>query len=164
MKTITIGFSKSKKKIAIGSWAIRAYMKTEYSHTYLGFYSASLDRNLKYEAVGSGVRFIGENQWKDHAIEVKKYDIQISDANYIELMQNCVGNASIDYGFWQNIGVVVAAICRLKKNPFNSGFNCSELVGRILKNEGYKIEKDLNLLTPKDIDIILSGERGDSDY
>lgn len=155
MKSVVIGFSKSKKKFAIGGFLIRAYMKTPYSHTYLGFYSASIDRNLKYESVGSGVRFIGEKKWQSHAEEVKAYTIQISEENYIRMLQFCVDNASVSYGFWQNIGVVVGSLFKMKKNPFNSGVNCSELIGRILVKEGYVINKDLNLLTPKDIDLIL---------
>ena len=155
MKTITIGFSKSKKKFAIGSWLLRAYMKTPYSHTYLGFRSATIDRNIKYESVGSGVRFIGEKRWQSHAREIKAYTIQISEASYIEMLQFCVDNASDSYGFWQNAGVLIADVLKLKTNPFNTGVNCSELIGKILVRNGYKIDKDLNNLTPKDIDIIL---------
>lgn len=62
MEQITIGFSKSKKFLPIGSWLIRAYMGTPYSHVYLKFYSQSLNRTLIYEAVGGGVRFIGSKQ------------------------------------------------------------------------------------------------------
>ena len=32
---ISIGFSKSKKKFPIGSWLIRAYQRTPYSHVYI---------------------------------------------------------------------------------------------------------------------------------
>ena len=159
MKTITIGFSKSKKKFAIGSWAIRWYMGTPYSHTYIGFHADKIDRDLKYEAVGSGVRFIGAKLWETHAEEVKSYTIEISDQNYIELMQDCVDNAGINYGYWQNIGIIVADIVGLKKNLFTVGFNCSESVGRILRKEGYTIDKDLNILTPKDIDMILAARK-----
>lgn len=155
MKIITIGFSKSKKKFAIGSWVIRAYMGTPYSHTYLSFYSQSLDRHLKYEAVGSGVRFIGDNLWEKHALEIKSYTIEVTDESYIESLQECVDNAGINYGFWQNIGIVVANILNLNKNPFNSGINCSEIMGKLLKKNGYVITKDTNLLTPLDIENIL---------
>lgn len=158
MKTVTVGFSKSTKKFAIGSVLIRWYMGTPYSHVYLKFKSQSLDRTLIYEAVGAGVRFIGANRWSGHAEEVSSFEIQVSDDNYTKLMQYCVDNAGIEYGFWQNLGIVVANVCKLKKNPLTDGSNCSEAIGEILELEGYKINKDLNLLTPKDIHLILENK------
>ncbi len=151
MKTIIIGFSKSIKPFAIGSILIRWYMGTPYSHTYLKFHSDSLDRTLIYEAVGAGVRFIGADRWAGHAQEVASFQLEIQDANYKSLMQTCVDNSGIDYGFMQNIGVLIANACKSEKNLFNDGENCSEAIGQILELEGYKFTKELNLLTPKDI-------------
>lgn len=155
MERITIGFSKSKKKFAIGSWLIRAYMSTPYSHVYLKFYSESLNRTLIYEAVGGGVRFVGSKQWEDQAEEVKSYTINIKQCNKVRLLQFCIDNAGMEYAYSQNAGLVVANIFKLNKNPFQKGLNCSEVIGEILALEGYKLSKDANLLTPLDIDKIL---------
>lgn len=155
MKTIGIGFSKSAKKFAIGSLAIRAYMQTDYSHVYVKFYSKSIDRVLIYEAVGSGVRFISQKKWESHAKEMHYYEIEVSDESYMKLMQFCVDNAGEEYAFCQNLGIVIAKLFKLNKNPFVSGENCSEIVGKILKLEGFQICKNINLVTPKDIKNIL---------
>lgn len=155
MKKITIGFSKSTKKFAIGSVLIRWYMQTPYSHVYMKFDSPSLNRTLIYEAVGAGVRFIGSHRWKEHAEEVASFELEISDENYKKLMQFCVDNAGIEYGFYQNLGILLANMCASNKNTLTDGINCSEAIGEILELEGYKIDKDLNLLTPKDIFLIL---------
>ncbi len=154
-KTITIGFSKSLRKVAIGSLAIRAYMRTDYSHVYIKFYSKSIDRVLIYEAVGSGVRFVGQETWKKHAVEMHSYDLDISNEFYLKLMRFCVDNAGEKYGFLQNIGVVICDLLKLKKNPFRDGDNCSEIVSKALKIEGFVIPKDENLVIPKDIKILL---------
>jgi len=158
MKTITIGFSRSKKNFAIGSYAIRWYMSTPYSHVYLKFDAASLERKLIYEAVGAGVRFIGADRWCTHAQEVDSFTLNVSDASYKQIMQYCIDNAGIDYGFWQNFGVLIASAFKMKKNPLTDGENCSEAIGGLLELEGYKIDKDLNLLTPKDIHEILTSQ------
>lgn len=158
MEQIVIGFSKSKKHFAIGSWLIRLFMGTPYSHVYLKFYSKSLDRTLVYEAVGSGVRFVGSKIWEEHAIEVKSCTVNISKESQIKLLQWCVDNAGVDYGYWQNLGVVISRILSLKKNPFTHGLNCSETLADLLDKEGYKISKDVNLITPLDIDIILRNQ------
>jgi hypothetical protein len=156
MKTITIGFSKSKKKFPIGSWLIRAYMGTPYSHVYLRFYSKSLDRTLIYEAVGGGVRFIGAKQWEKHAVEVDSFDIELINGNYISLLQYCVDHTGVEYGIAQNLGVPLASIFNLETNPFQSGTNCSEEIYKILVLSGYPNTKKKDLVTPKDIHRMLS--------
>jgi len=158
MKKITIGFSKSTKKFAIGSVLIRWYMQTPYSHVYMKFDSPSLNRTLIYEAVGAGVRFIGFERWKQHAVEVKSYSFEICDESYTKLMQFCVDNAGIEYGFWQNLGIVIANIFNQKYNPATDGANCSETIGVILALNGYEFQKEFNLLTPKDIDEALAAK------
>lgn len=155
MKTIEIGFSKSAKKYAIGSLAIRMYMQTDYSHVYIKFYSKSIDRSLIYEAVGSGVRFIGEEVWKKHAIEMHSYTLDVSEETYLKIMQFCVDKVGTDYAFSQNLGIVIAKVFDMEKNPFQNGINCSEAVMNALLLEGFVLDKDINLITPKDIKDIL---------
>ena len=155
MKSFIVGFSKAKSPWKIGSQVIREVENRDYSHVYIKFYSKSLDRTLIYEAVGSGVRFIGQEKWKNHAIEMHSYDLEISDESYIKLMQFCVDNAGEEYAFCQNLGVVIAKVFNLEKNPFQKGQNCSEITGELLKLEGFRICKDINLVTPKDIKRIL---------
>lgn len=156
MKTITIGFSKSKKKCAFGSALIRWYLGTPYSHVYVKFEARAYERTLIYEAVGAGVRFVGSNVWSQSHEEVDSFEIQISDENYKKIMQFCIDNSGLEYGFFQNIGILIADALKMKDNPFTSGENCSEAIGEVLALEGYKVDKDFNLLTPKDIHLILN--------
>ena len=151
MSTITIGFSKSKKRLPIGSWLIRLYENTPYSHVYLKFHSETLNRVLIYEAVGSGLRFIGSKAWGSHAVEVASFDVAMIQANYVTLLQYCVDNAGTEYGFMQNVGVVISRLFKLKSNPFQKGKNCSEVVSEVLKLEGYTLKVSPNLSTPRDI-------------
>ena len=160
MHTIIIGFSKPKKMIfPIGSWLIRLWLKTPYSHTYMKFYSESLNREIVYEAVGSGVRFIGLKQWTEHAQEIDCFTVTLKNSNYITLMQYCIDHSGFDYGFMQNIGIFLADIFRLKNNPFKKGLNCSEQIAKILSLEGYKFDKPFDLITPKDIYQVLISNR-----
>jgi hypothetical protein len=156
IKTITIGFSKSKKILPIGSLILRAYMGTPYSHVYLKFYSETLNRELIYEAVGSGVRFIGTKQWEKHAVEVDSFEVDLINGNYVSLLQYCIDHTGTDYGVLQNLGVPLASIFKLDSNPFQSGTNCSEEIYKILLLSGYSNTKKKDLVTPKDIHRILS--------
>lgn len=156
MNTITIGFSRSKKRFPIGSWFIRLYDHTPYSHVYLKFHSESLNRVLIYEAVGSGLRFIGSKVWESHAVEVASFDVEVINGNYISLLQYCVDNAGTEYGYMQNLGIALARTFKMKSNPFQTGKNCSEVVGDVLKLEGYVLPCNDNLVTPKDIYAMLA--------
>lgn len=158
MRKITIGFSKSKKKFAVGSVLIRWYMGTPYSHVYLKFDAKSFDRTLVYEAVGKGVRFVGLKNWQHNHEEIASFELNISDDNYKKIMQFCIDNSGSEYGFLQNIGILFSDAFGIKRNPLTSGENCSEVIGKILVLEGYKINKDLDLLTPKDIFLILNNQ------
>lgn len=135
------------------------YQGTEYSHAYLKFESASLNRTLVYEAVGGGVRFVGSDLWKHKAEEVKQFSIEITDEQFIHIMRYCVDTAGISYGTMQNVGVILASLLKLKNNPFKKGKNCSEVTAEILQMKGYTFTKSLDLITPKDIDLALSSKK-----
>lgn len=137
--------------MAFGSQIIRLFMNTPYSHVYLKFYSPTLDRVLIYEAVGSGVRFIGSIAWSQHAEEVASFPLQICNSSYLQLMQYCIDNAGRKYGFLQNIGVALSYVFKEKFNRFKEGKNCSEVIADILEMEGIKIDIEKNLITPKDV-------------
>ncbi len=160
ISTITIGFSKPKNRLLpIASWLIRLYEKTPYSHVYVRFYSESINRTLVYEAVGEGVRFVGLKEWELKAEEVASFTLPVKKCNATTLLQYCVDHAGEEYGFWQNVGIVIADVFRMRKNPFRRGKNCSEAIGDLLRMEGYELPKEPNLLTPKDIYQILSKPR-----
>lgn len=153
---ITIGFSRPKSKFAIGSWLIRKYMGTPYSHVYIRFYSESINRTLIYEAVGhGGVRFVGYNLWNTHAQEIEHKTLDVKKCNSISLLQFCVDMAGISYGWKQNLGIVFASIFGWKSNPWKKGKNCSEAVADFLHMEGYNFNKAHDLVTPKDIYDVL---------
>ena len=156
MRTITIGFSKPKKMwFPIASWLIRWYQSTKYSHTYLSFNSPSINRDIIYEAVGGGVRFVGNTFWKEHAETTHSYTLDIKECNYITIMQYCIDHAGLDYGFLQNIGIYISNLFNLKHNIFKKGKNCSEVIAEILHVEGYKFDKEFDLIMPSDIDKAL---------
>jgi len=155
--TVTIGFSRPKNKLLpVGSWAIRAFMKTPYSHVYIRFYSESINRTLIYEAVGTGgVRFVGFNLWSSQAEELKSYTLQVKKCNSTTLLQELVDDCGMKYGYLQNFGIFLASVLGWNKNPWRKGRNCSEIVAKFLKSEGYEVKKSLDLITPKDIELII---------
>lgn len=158
MEQIEIGFSRPTNVLfPFGSWAIRLYQNSEYSHVYIKIFSKKLNRYMIYEAVGNGgVRFIGLDQWKKKAKEVESFNLNVESEKTIELLQFLVDTCGIDYGFMQNIGIVYANFFGKPKNPWRKGKNCSEAVADFLVLNGFKINKSHDLVTPKDIHKVLS--------
>lgn len=157
MKTIAIGFSRPKKT-KILSWLIQKVQGTDYSHVYLKFTSEKLKRNLIYQASGLQVNFIGEQLFTEHCTVVKECKIDVCDDTYTKIMTFAVDRAGYPYSFKQLLNIAIYMITG-KAKTFTSGreaYVCSELAGEILKNIlKIAIEKNLDILTPEDIDKAL---------
>ena len=160
MKSIVIGFSKPVNRfMPVFSWLVRLYLRKPYSHVYLKFYSDSLDRWIVYESMGSGVRFVGLAMWEKTAKSLKEVTLDISEEDYRKLLTFCVDNSGKPYDYLQNIGIFISNLLNLKKNILKARSyytNCSEEIAIVLQKLGKTFDKDLDLVTPKDIEETLS--------
>ena len=89
---------------------------------------------------------------------VEEFEIEVSDEAYDRLMYRAIQLVGKPYGVRQIIGIVISQIFNLKKNPFvtkKDTYICSEWCGLVLKELGYVIPKDPNLLTPADVYKVL---------
>lgn len=157
MKYITIGFSTSKNKFAIGSAVIRAFEGTPYSHTYMEFWSESIFRSLIYQASHGMVNFMNVVEFQKHSKVVESYMLVVTDEQHKKILAFCVDYVGVEYGKLELIGIGLAKIKRQlglsKTNPFKDGkktFICSELMGYVLKILGCEFDiKELEVQGPK---------------
>lgn len=166
MRNMYVGFSRSSIKFPVFSKIIQWYLGTSFSHTYIRFYSDTLNRNIIYESAGGGVKFVGSREWKKRNYSVVEFSVPIKEELYVDLMRQLIDYAGIEYGFWQNIGVAISDFLRLRENPIKKGKNCSELVSEVLIKLGFSVPKEPNLMTPKDVFDLLNSkalERVDAD-
>lgn len=160
MANIVIGFSRPKSKLAIIAHIIRLCEgRTPYSHVYLKWHSESLNRDLIYEAKGSGINFTSPIHFNEHVVVVKEFLIEVSEETKLKIMQYAIDNAREKYGVLQILGIGMVRLLRKLginvKNPFTAGMVCSELAGVVLNNfVGVKVE-ELDLAGPADIYKIL---------
>lgn len=163
MRQITVGFSKSKKSFPIASWAIRLYQNTPFSHVYLREKIRVFKDDLIIHASEGLVQRMSQFQFdKKHEVVVE-FTINIEDdLRYYELKDMMHKYSGDNYSVMQNVGIVWVDFCRnlcgkRKENPWQKGWNCSELVMVILQKlfpkefEGY----DPNTVTPKEVYNIL---------
>jgi hypothetical protein len=156
MKTFKIVFSKAHNRLfPIGSYLIRGYLRTEYSHVSYHFIDELTGQEMVYEAVGSGLRFISKERWLQHAEITCSFELLVSLDTYLKIRNTCIRFSGQDYGYLQNLGILIADMFSLDYNPFPENQNCSEILARILEEEGFKFAKNRNLLTPRDIEHAL---------
>lgn len=163
MKEIYIGFSKSKKRLPIGSWLIRLYQGcTEYSHIYIRVRMKTLPSDKIFHASEGKVQNMSGTQFDKRHEVVEEYSITVDDGTYKRLIRELHEASGDDYGIMQNIGLLYTDMMRewfgkRVPNPFTAGFNCSEFVRDMLEVV-YPItysKIDPNSTTPKDINIEL---------
>ncbi len=163
MPTLIVGFSKSKKKFALYSWAIKWVDGAEYSHAYIKVHSPKYDRDIIYQASHMAVNFMGTSKFSEEATIIKEYELQVSDEALKKAMQFAIDHSGDSYDVWSAVGLGVSKIAsKLGKNiasPFGDKQNsyfCSELVASILEDLGIDVPGDAANLTPKDIDTYLA--------
>jgi hypothetical protein len=155
MHKVFVEFTRPKDKMfPVFSWAIRLFEKTKYSHVRLRWDSVTGEQ-LIYEASGSSVKLIGRYANAKHPVDVvHSYEFSLTREQYRKMI-GLFRYAGADYGVWQILGIAIAKLCGLKKNPFASGKYsqvCSELVGYFFTEAlGMNIGQDLDTATPRDL-------------
>jgi hypothetical protein len=184
MKKIIVGFSRSKKKFPIASWAIMAYQCTKFSHTYIRLLTKGKfpSDKILHASEGlvqnmSGTMFDLKHQVIDE-FEISIPDILVLDKTtndkvpmYKALVNIMHETSGDNYSLLQNFGILYVDFMRRifkkrVKNPFTKGWNCSEFVAFILKNVYPKQfnKLDINTVTPKEVYDILNRLDKDERY
>jgi len=155
LRTVTIQFTRPKGFKPL-SWAIRKVQRTDYSHVRLTWLGMGEKIPVIYEASGSYLKFIGPIAAKSLHVEVVDlYNFELSQDQYRATVALCMENAGIEYGKRQLVGMGIAKMFGLKKNPYGDGAKtqvCSEIVGHFLNDIlGWQTELDLDIAGPKEI-------------
>lgn len=164
MKPITIVFTKSKKKFAIGSLLIRWWTNKPYSHVARReLLPNSLDHTY-FQASSTMVNYEHSSHFnKKHEI-VKQYTIQVPNDLYHNMITESQKQLGAPYGTLQNLGIVIVDfLCKLgikATNPSKKGQNCSEVLYRtIFQRLIPNLPHRPNLIKPHHIEeIILSNK------
>jgi hypothetical protein len=162
MATLTIGFSKPSSRFALFGKAIMLYQRTNYSHCYIQFDTNS-GSTLICQASKGMLNFMSPRAFELHNVRVKEFKLEVSTEKLGQIKKKSMDKAGLPYSVWQIIGITLADLLKLKKNPLDRNedtFVCSEWVGQVLESIGADLDKDLSLLTPKDIYNYLEANYG----
>lgn len=157
MRKIKIGFSKSKKKFAFFSWAIRLFQKTPFSHVYVRRV-AGFGEEYVYQASGAMVNFMGIDTFHQLHEVIEEFEFEISAEDTRNLLRKSIRFAGRPYGRKQIFAILLAELFGIKSKSLQDqeyAFICSELVvdlmdaANICKKDSWG--KSPDLVTPKDI-------------
>lgn len=150
MRHISFVATRPTSKFKIGAMVIMKILGTDYSHVAVIFHGSN-GRRYPYEANGhTGVNFVGHDIWSKRNRLIMEFSFDFADQHFEEILDYAMGMCGTDYGFLQNIGIKLCDwIPFIKKNPFTTGKNCSELVKKIAVYAGIDIADDDNLVTPR---------------
>lgn len=186
MKTLYVGLSRAKAPWKIGSLAIRWFEnpRTWNPITWLGLYKASHvfiaypshpDRPfyLVNEAAGHNLRWFAEPYFGGKIVRLYRFDLD--DDVYRAIKNYGSLHSGAPYALLENVGILIAKLFGLKKNPFGSGEaeqKCSEFVLRsvlgklktidaadiwagVLFDFAYKLPADFDLFGVRDAETVL---------
>lgn len=126
-KELRIVFTKSKKKMEVGSWLIRWWTKKEYSHVARAIQIRDWGYRF-FQASEGKVNYEFEEYFhKKHEIVIE-YKLAISAEVDKRIKYECYIEAGKKYGTLQNVGIFLVDIGLLKDTPWKEGRNCSELM------------------------------------
>lgn len=158
MSTIKIGFSKAKVGFPIIAWLIMLCERVPFSHAYIRVRSESLDRDLIYQATGSGVYFIGLPAFETHAQIIEEYSLEVSNEAKKKMLQWAIDTSGKPYGKLQLVGIGFKRLCSLVGikigNPFKTGsgaYICTELAAQATEELGIPFGVDLDEVGLKEL-------------
>ncbi len=164
MRKIIIGFSHSTKSFSPFSKALQWWDGVPYSHTYFQFESQTYSVEMVYQASSTMLNYMAKPVFCKNNETVREFELQITDEQYFNLMKDCMESAGLEYGIKQVFGILLADVFKLKKNYFSDKekYHCSEWVAEKLQELGYRFDKELDLVKPVDIFLILDYENSRS--
>lgn len=150
------------------AWLIMLCEGSKFSHASIRMEASSLDRELIYQATGSGVHFLGRRAFDENHLIVKSYTVEISDSGKVKLLQWCVDSCGKPYGKLQLLGIGLKRAAQLFgwkiKNPFASkdaNYICCKLAVVALEEAGFydfadpdeiglnELEETLDIIIPQ---------------
>jgi len=160
MKELKVVFTKSKKKLQFLSWLIMLWTWKKYSHVAVEVPMRMLEKPMYFQANEGKVNYEYYDHFhREHEI-IKELTIEIPEDIWTELAKKRLMSAGENYGYYQNIGIVLVDIAKLFgikiSNPWKKGQNCSELLwntvfSKLCPDAGY----DPNTIKPHHIEKII---------
>lgn len=154
MRKIVIGFS-TPKKFKIGSFLIRCYEQSGFSHIYIRM-KTSKDSPLPFDKVFQAshgdVNALTFSAFESGNKILHEYSLDIEEDKYFEIYDWLWHQLGKDYGFGQLLAIATGF--KIGNND-NSKFICSELAAMALERLGVCFDEDQDYIGLNDVKNVL---------
>lgn len=160
MKTITVGFSRSKSPWKIGSKIIASVESRNFSHAYIKYDCLLTNLPIISQASHGVVNEMSYELFQHHNIVVIEYVIDCQEDDYIEMLKFIRNNLGIPYSMMQIFFIGLKKLFRIQTsfNNKDEAFICSEWAARICKILKIDVPENLDTFTPSDLNELLKNE------
>lgn len=166
---IYIGFSKSTKTFAIGSWLISEVEKRQYSHAFIRYSCPITGEPMAFQASHGLVNEMHLDIFLQKNKIIKEYSLQIDFNKFLEFYKFVKTNMGKEYSVFQLISIGIKKIFAFSRYPKyiysliqngTSEYICSEIAACVcmLVNDTLRaalIDTQIDEITPSDLESIL---------
>jgi hypothetical protein len=157
MKSIIVGFSRSRSIFKIGSKIIQEVEKRDFSHVFIRYTEETTGIELVSQASHGYVNQVNFDLFGIDNIIVKEYKIICTDEQFLDMLKFTYKNIGKIYS---KLEICLIAIKKLfgiqlyfKNN--DEEFICSQWAARICEIAGIDINQNTTYTTPSDLNELL---------
>lgn len=160
---IIVGFSKPVK-FTLHGWLIMKIDEAPFDHAYIRVKLDKLQREIVFQSIAIGIQIVSVTEFETLSQPIEEYELDVSEEQFISLLQFCIDNSGKSYGLLAVIGLGIAKLLGkigIKiNNPFGEGKTSSEFCSEVITSALDNIDpKDFNLdpdnVSPEDLCILL---------
>lgn len=157
MKTLTVGFSRSKSPWKVGSQAIQISEKRNFSHAYIRYECLLTQVQIVAQASHGFVNEMNYDIFQEHNIVCEEYVLECSDEHFIDVIKFIRKNLGVDYSKMQIFFLAIKKLLRFEVKEYNKDkeFICSEFAARICQIAGVTVPSYLDYFTPSDLNTLI---------
>ncbi len=157
MKTLIVGFSRSKSPWKVGSQAIQIAEKRNFSHAYVRYECILTKTQIVAQASKGFVHEMNYDIFQEHNIVCEEYILECAEEQYIEVIKFIRKNLGVDYSTMQIFFLSLKKLLRFEVKAYNRDkeFICSEFAARICEIAGVTVPTYLDYFTPSDLNTLI---------
>lgn len=158
MEMITVAFSSTKSKFMLFGKLIEAIEKRPFSHSLVIYKDSLTGMEMVFQASHGRVNCCSLDRFlQDNVIKVK-YNILISDELHLKFSKFKNSMLGAKYSWAEIFFIAIKKLIHLE-SPFKDGLDtviCSELAAYVCQMLGIEMPKNLDSITPSELNSILS--------
>lgn len=155
---ITIGFSRARSKLALGSKVIQLVDKRDYSHCYIKYNHPVTGLTIITQAAHGFLNQFSLGIFLLDNVIVKEYEFNVTKDQYIAMLSYIHLNLGRKYGYFELVKIAIKKLFKIQvdRGDGDKTYICSEFAARICEILNILPTESRDYLEPSDLDTLLT--------